>query len=982
MDFALQAALLGAVMGSAVLASTAIYGWTLPAAPRAFGWWATAFLVGTASQSLLLAGHGATLIQLSDLLHAAEAVLILCGIVEFAGRRVPVGALLPAILAIGAWVIVAKVLRIRLGVLDLPLFGIGGPPLLAAGWMFAATVGSRRSDGHRLAAISFTAAGLHQSTAPLLHMLPLFATWSLMAAQLLSMVMAVALLLVVLRRQQAMTEKEGQRADLLHSRLADALAGVHDGVALYDQDDRLVTCNGRYREFLQPVGDVLRPGRRFADNLSALAERGAVVSAMGREAEWVAETLAQHRVSGPNIIEQEMWDGRWVSQNAFATADGGRLRILSDVTNRKAADQALQDSATWLRGIMDTVADGIITIDETGSVLSVNAAGGRIFGYEPDEVVGRDVAMLMPEPFAAAHGGHIRRFTETGETKVIGLGRQMRGRRKDGSEFPLELTVSEMQQGDLKTFIGVVRDITDRKRVEDALIESEQRFRDLAESASDWFWELDQDLRFTYVSSRVRTVLGVGAGFFLGRPFDDLGMACEEPISWEGQMALMRDRQPFRGFTVQQRLPTGEVKFIEMAGRPAIDAAGTLRGYRGTATDVTPLKRHEQELGAQSSLRQAIIDNMAQGVAVFDGEERMVALNRAARYMLDLPEGEIDPGVATLENFLFHLAAQSDRRPTNLIELVETRLSYTRAHPYGVFDLVRPQGSVLEVRSTAMPGGGFIQTFTDVTERKRVEQTLREAKEAAERGNRAKATFLANISHELRTPLNAIIGFSEMMKHEIFGPLEPQSYRSYVDDIHQSGQHLLELINDILDMSKAEAGMTDLSESLVDVASLIRSSIRLVARRAQAQNIVLEEEIPADLPFLKADERRVRQILLNLISNAVKFTDEGGTILVSAGSIATGLVIAVADTGIGMTPEEMEQVMEPFVQADSRLSRKYEGTGLGLPLTKALVVAHGGSLTLSSAPGVGTTATVIFPLDRMITATDADVDVREVMRRG
>ncbi|MBC7906268.1 MAG: PAS domain-containing sensor histidine kinase, partial [Rhodospirillaceae bacterium] len=547
------------------------------------------------------------------------------------------------------------------------------------------------------------------------------------------------------------------------------------------------------------------------------------------------------------------------------------------------------------------------------------------------------------------------------------------------------LAVSELRQDDMVTFIGVVRDITDRKRVEDALVESEQRFRDLAESASDWFWELDADLLFTFVSGRVRHVLGVGPSFFIGRSFSELGLELGEvsdgSADWNQQLVAMRAHRPFRGFVFSHKMPSGAVKYVEMAGRAALDADGVFCGYRGTATDITPIKRHERELAAQSALRQAIIDNMGQGVVVFDGAEGLVALNRQARFMLDLPEGGFLPGQATLEAVLLHLAIQGEFGRGNSLAKAARRLGRLRRIPDQVFEHARPNGWVLEVRSTAMPGGGLILTFTDITDRKKVEDTLRESMEAAERGNRAKATFLANISHELRTPLNAIIGFSELIKHEIFGPMEPQSYRTYVDDIHESGMHLLELINDILDMSKAEAGMTDLVDALVDISAIIRSSVRMMTRRATANGVELIEQLPDDLPYLRADERRVRQIVLNLISNAVKFTDEGGTVTLAAEVVPDGFKITVTDTGIGMTAEELERVMEPFVQADTRLSRKYEGTGLGLPLTKALVVAHGGTISLSSAPDEGTIVVVTFPPARIITNISEAVAAEETLRR-
>jgi PAS domain S-box-containing protein len=978
MDVALQAALLGAVMGSAVLAVAVIYGWTLPASPGAYGWWAAAFVLEAASKGVLLIGASHDLVEISDSLHGLSAALSLFGAISFVGGRITAGRMAAGMVGCAAWAVAAHFIRPQLHLAALPMFGIGGVPLLLGAWGFLVHGGlGGRSGAHRLAAFAFAGAGLHQLAAPLLHGHAGPATWSFIASQLLSMLMAVALLLVVLRRQQALVESEGQRANLLQSRLVDALGSVHDAVALFDGNDRLVTFNGLYREFLAPVANVLKPGTSFEEILRAEAERGVVADAEGREADWLFDMLADHTATTINGREFQLWDGRWVSISVYRTADGGHLRILRDVTAPKQTEASLKESVAWLRGIMDTVVDGIVTIDDAGTVLSYNPAAARIFGYEATEVVGRNVSMLMPEPHRSEHDRYLRRYVETGDAHVVGIGRQVKGRRKSGQLFPLDLAVTEMRQGDMVTFIGVLRDITDRKRVEDALVESEQRFRDLAESASDWFWEMDADFRFSFVSGRVRQVLGVGPSFFVGREFPDLALPGESLARWEQQTSLMRAHRPFRGFVFSHRIASGAIKYVEMAGRPAFDAEGMFCGYRGTATDITPLKRHEQELADQSAQRQAIIDNMGQGVVVFDGAEHLLALNHPARQLLDVPEC-----AGSLEALLLHLAEQGEFGHGDAVRKVGRRLRRLRRKPNQVFEHARPNGMVLEVRSTAMPGGGLILTFTDITDRKKVEDTLRESKDAAERGNRAKATFLANISHELRTPLNAIIGFSELMKHEIFGPMEPLSYRTYVDDIHESGMHLLELINDILDMSKAEAGMTDLVDAVVDVGAVIRSSVRMMSRRATANGVDLIEHLPAGLPNLRADERRLRQIVLNLLSNAVKFTDEGGSVTITAATEPEGLSVTVQDTGIGMTAEDLERVMEPFVQADTRLSRKYEGTGLGLPLTKALVVAHGGTMRLSSQPGHGTTVQVIFPAARVLSDAPHAVAAEEAFRRA
>lgn len=231
--------------------------------------------------------------------------------------------------------------------------------------------------------------------------------------------------------------------------------------------------------------------------------------------------------------------------------------------------------------------------------------------------------------------------------------------------------------------------------------------------------------------------------------------------------------------------------------------------------------------------------------------------------------------------------------------------------------------------------------------------------------NRAKSEFLANMSHELRTPLNAIIGFSEAISRGMFGALS-ERYRSYGNDIFESGNHLLKLINEILDLSKLEAGHFELHDEDVDVAEVIRSSKRLIEAQAEKAKVRVRESIHEDLPRIRADDRRMRQIMINLLSNAVKFTPEGGVVLVSCAATDLGLVITVSDTGIGMAPHEIAKAFEAFGQIDSTISRKYAGTGLGLPLVKHLVELHGGTLAVESARNVGTTVTIVLPRERLV----------------
>jgi PAS domain S-box-containing protein len=256
----------------------------------------------------------------------------------------------------------------------------------------------------------------------------------------------------------------------------------------------------------------------------------------------------------------------------------------------------------------------------------------------------------------------------------------------------------------------------------------------------------------------------------------------------------------------------------------------------------------------------------------------------------------------------------------------------------------------------------FVGILQDATNRIRTEENLRDAKNQAEVANRTKSEFLANVSHELRTPLNAILGFSEIMQMEMFGPLGAQQYHAYAKDVHDSGQYLLNIINDILDLSKIEAGRMELFPEAVEARGIFEACLRRVSGRAQTSGVTLQSELPPDLPKIRVDPRAAQQMLTNLLSNAVKFTPKGGRVMLTARQDGDQVELSVADTGIGIAAKDIAKVLEPFGQADNPHSRRQEGTGLGLPIVKALVEQSGGSFRLESKVDAGTTVTLRLPV--------------------
>ena len=384
------------------------------------------------------------------------------------------------------------------------------------------------------------------------------------------------------------------------------------------------------------------------------------------------------------------------------------------------------------------------------------------------------------------------------------------------------------------------------------------------------------------------------------------------------------------------------------------------------ARDVSVEKRAQAKAAKARTYLLHSIESVSDGFVLYDSDDGLVLYNSKFREIVGEAIDLSVPG--TRHEDILRALAESGRLHENHLADQEWLRDRERRHrgQVGAYEVKFSDGRWFRVNKSRTFDGGVVGTYTDITELKQREESLIDATKIAEAANRSKTEFLHNMSHELRTPLNAIIGFSEVIEKELLGPIGTSQYVEYAKDIHSSGSHLLDIINDILDLAKIEAGKYELEETEVDLVSAIHLCHRLVSDRAQRAGHTISINVLEDMIGLYADDRAVKQILINLLSNAIKFTPDGGKISVNATLADDGsAALSVTDNGIGIAEENILTVLSDFGQIDGGLTRQYEGTGLGVPLVKWLAKLHGGSLHIQSEVDVGTTMTVSFPAERV-----------------
>ncbi|PHV11887.1 PAS domain S-box protein [Chitinimonas sp. BJB300] len=589
---------------------------------------------------------------------------------------------------------------------------------------------------------------------------------------------------------------------------------------------------------------------------------------------------------------------------------------------------------------------GTITIDELGKVRSFDAVSERIFGYSKSDVVGKNVSMLMPEPYHSEHDEYLARFAKAGDPRVIGKGREVIGRRRDGSNFPIWLAVNEVCLSEERVFVGSVVDLSGQKMVEANLASSLETTRAILDTAVNPIITID-------ATGFIRSINPAAEVLF--------GYDWQEVV---GQKVNVLMPEPYRsshdGY-IKRYLEGGEPRVIgsgrEVIGRrkdqstfPMHLSVGQMKVsgsemFVGIIADISKLKAAEERLAASLETSRAILDTAVNPIITINASGIVQSFNSAAEVLFGYGSDEVvhqnvnilmpNPYHAEHDGYLSRYLKEGEPRVIGRGREVEGRKKDGLTFPMHL--------SVGAMRVAGEPM--FVGIIADITELKR-------AKEDAEAGAKTKAAFVANMSHEIRTPMNAIIGFAEFVLHD---QSLSSSAHKYVQTILRSANALMGIINDVLDVSKLESGKFSLESVSFHLPNALTDALTTIEHQAAEKNLQVRIDYDATLPIrVTGDPARLRQVILNLVSNAIKFT-EGGSITLSVrpSNRPDMVTFAVTDTGIGMTPKQITNVFEAFTQADVSTTRRFGGTGLGTTISKQIVELMGGKIWIESELGKG-----------------------------
>lgn len=609
------------------------------------------------------------------------------------------------------------------------------------------------------------------------------------------------------------------------------------GVFFFDPDGRLRACNSGIAHYFPPVPGFPIPGADFHHQLQAILDVYDFEQIGDQREVWRSELTSVYENPGHPALGVTP-TGRWALATATRMGDGSTLLFMNDVTEFRDRDQQLKLYMRNAHGILfsrrELKPDGQLRVwGDTKALTASKPVVGKS-DHHPAGWYG-----LIDERDRQRYMDFMESRTAGDKPYSIEFRYQMPGSSNTRWIRESGWTVKDSQGSDFLD--AIYQDITETRNAHKALSYSEERFRQFTEMASDWYFELDKDMRVTFISERYQAISGVPSSAIIGNRFTDLvhrriaDLPAPEAAEWERLLEDWRHHRPVRDRVLKFRDPDGKWRTMGTSAEPLFDDQDNFLGYRGIGRDLTALNQAQDKA----------LESLAQ----------------------------------------------------------------------------------------------------------------------AEKANATKSSFIANVSHELRTPLNAILGFSSVMAEEVLGPMQNERYRMYAADIHQSGNHLLSLVNDLLDISRVEAGRYTIDDEEIDLHVEIERVFTLLRHQADARQLV--NACSQDAPQLRADRRAMRQVLINLVANAIKFTSAEGEISVDITRSADGgLCVSVQDDGIGIHASELERIFEPFGRAATHLAA--EGTGLGLPLSRDLVELHDGTMKIKSSPGQGTRVDVLLPVERVM----------------
>ena len=636
--------------------------------------------------------------------------------------------------------------------------------------------------------------------------------------------------------------------------------------------------------------------------------------------------------------------------------------LISEIVDLTAQqDQTLElfRQRTLFETLFWEMPDALIFVNPDRTVRMCNQAWGKLFGYDVQDLVGKFTRMFFANDEEYERQG---RYTADAHRRVDPHLQQFR--RRDGTIFTGDNISAVVREpdGTLIGIIGVVRDVTDRDQVHRALVESEIRFQDFARAGAYRFWETGTDGRYTYLSPANRWFPN-SAELLIGRDqlhsqnfrYDqkDLDIVL-------GHIARREPYQDYHHMVIDGR----EHRYRSTSGVPIFDSDGNFSGYRGVSLDETGEVLARREAETLSARFHAAIGNFHAGFALWSADRRFVTCNEFYRRVSGVSAEALSPGIS-FDDFIRARAQQI--RSHRAID-VESWIADRNADfdmPMTSHEYSDPDGTWYRITKQRLANGDTLFFMADVTLAKNREAELIAAKLAAESASRAKSEFLSNVSHELRTPLNAILGFAQIFERAS-PSMTTEKFARFGGIIRENGAYLLDLINGILDLSAIEAGRLNIVDDIIDLAALAEEAVQLVRLRAGEDDIDLINSIGRGAPRIQADQVKMKQIFVNLLTNAVKFTPAGGRVELSYAYSDNGLNIFVSDDGIGMTDEEIGLALEKFGRIGRSRKSARDGLGLGLPLSKELIEAHGGSLILASVPNGGTTVTISLPASRVL----------------